>query len=219
MTAILGPAPKLKKVKQQISPCPLKKSHTSPKIFQYMALLLLEWNAWGRCSQWVAVARERRTNEERRWIKMEGGGRLDLTLGVGQEAVDRRDCWARGDSEGVVLREAVSRGNTWTPREIMESGIYGSKQRRLKVITYRTYSATPTKNKCNFTEKRIWPVGLVAFPLFSNMQNIHAVLYETCGRTIFIFIPRLTHLKHGRSTSFGNICWIKLIFSVLIMAS
>jgi len=47
-----------------------------------------------------------------------------LTLGVGQEAVERRDvAWARGDSEGVVLREAVSLGNTCTPREIMESGI------------------------------------------------------------------------------------------------
>lgn len=47
-----------------------------------------------------------------------------LTLGVGQEAVERREvAWARGDSEGVVLREAVSRGNTCTPREMMESGI------------------------------------------------------------------------------------------------
>lgn len=47
-----------------------------------------------------------------------------LTLGVGQEAVERRDvAWARGDSEGVVLREAVSLGKTCTPREIMESGI------------------------------------------------------------------------------------------------
>lgn len=47
-----------------------------------------------------------------------------LTLGVGQEAVERRDvAWARGDSDGVVLREAVSLGNTCTPREIMESGI------------------------------------------------------------------------------------------------
>lgn len=47
-----------------------------------------------------------------------------LTLGVGQEAVERREvAWARGDSEGVVLREAVSLGNTCTPREIMESGI------------------------------------------------------------------------------------------------
>lgn len=47
-----------------------------------------------------------------------------LTFGVGQEAVERRDvAWARGDSEGVVLREAVSRGSTWTPREMMESGI------------------------------------------------------------------------------------------------
>lgn len=36
-----------------------------------------------------------------------------LTFGVGQEAVERRDvAWARGDSEGVVLREAVSRGST-----------------------------------------------------------------------------------------------------------
>lgn len=48
-----------------------------------------------------------------------------LTLGVGQEAVERREvAWARGDSEGVVLREAVSLGNTCTPREIMESGIW-----------------------------------------------------------------------------------------------
>lgn len=47
-----------------------------------------------------------------------------LTLGVGQEAVERREvAWARGDSEGVVLREAASLGNTCTPREIMESGI------------------------------------------------------------------------------------------------
>lgn len=47
-----------------------------------------------------------------------------LTLGVGQEAVERRDvAWARGDSDGVVLREAVSLGNTCTPRELMESGI------------------------------------------------------------------------------------------------
>lgn len=47
-----------------------------------------------------------------------------LTLGVGQEAVERRDvAWARGDSEGVVLREAVSLGNTCTPREMIESGI------------------------------------------------------------------------------------------------
>lgn len=47
-----------------------------------------------------------------------------LTLGVGQEAVERRDvAWARGDSEGVVLREAASLGNTCTPRDIMESGI------------------------------------------------------------------------------------------------
>lgn len=45
------------------------------------------------------------------------------TLGVGQEAVEKRDGCARGDSDGVVLREAVSRGNTWTPREMMESGI------------------------------------------------------------------------------------------------
>lgn len=47
-----------------------------------------------------------------------------LTLGVGQEAVERREvAWARGDSEGVVLREAASLGNTCTPREMMESGI------------------------------------------------------------------------------------------------
>lgn len=47
-----------------------------------------------------------------------------LTLGVGQEAVERRDvAWARGDSDGVVLSEAVSLGNTCTPREMMESGI------------------------------------------------------------------------------------------------
>lgn len=47
-----------------------------------------------------------------------------LTLGVGQEAVERREvAWARGDSEGVVLREAVSLGNTCTPRDMMESGI------------------------------------------------------------------------------------------------
>lgn len=47
-----------------------------------------------------------------------------LTLGVGQEAVERRDvAWARGDSDGVVLRDAVSLGNTCTPREMMESGI------------------------------------------------------------------------------------------------
>lgn len=53
--------------------------------------------------------------------KMQGSA---LTFGVGQEAVERRDvAWARGDSEGVVLREAVSRGSTWTPREMMESGI------------------------------------------------------------------------------------------------
>lgn len=45
-------------------------------------------------------------------------------MGVGQEAVERRDvAWARGDSDGVVLRDAVSLGNTCTPREIMESGI------------------------------------------------------------------------------------------------
>lgn len=36
-----------------------------------------------------------------------------LTFGVGQEAVERREvAWARGDSEGVVLSEAVSRGST-----------------------------------------------------------------------------------------------------------
>lgn len=36
-----------------------------------------------------------------------------LTFGVGQDAVERREvAWARGDSEGVVLREAVSRGST-----------------------------------------------------------------------------------------------------------
>lgn len=47
-----------------------------------------------------------------------------LTLGVGQEAVERREvAWARGDSEGVVLRDAASLGNTCTPREMMESGI------------------------------------------------------------------------------------------------
>lgn len=47
-----------------------------------------------------------------------------LTLGVGQEAVERREvAWARGDSDGVVLREAVSLGKTCTPRELMESGI------------------------------------------------------------------------------------------------
>ncbi|XP_010774834.1 gephyrin-like [Notothenia coriiceps] len=41
-----------------------------------------------------------------------------------EEAVERRDvAWARGDSEGVVLSDAVSLGNTCTPREIMESGI------------------------------------------------------------------------------------------------
>lgn len=51
-----------------------------------------------------------------------------LTLGVGQDAVERREvAWARGDSEGVVLREAASLGNTCTPREIMESGIYRHK--------------------------------------------------------------------------------------------
>lgn len=52
-----------------------------------------------------------------------------LTLGVGQEAVERRDvAWARGDSDGVVLSEAVSLGNTCTPREMMESGICTSTQ-------------------------------------------------------------------------------------------
>lgn len=49
-----------------------------------------------------------------------------LTFGVGQEAVESRDvASARGDSEGVVLRDVVSRGNTCTPREIMASGIWG----------------------------------------------------------------------------------------------
>lgn len=52
-----------------------------------------------------------------------------LTLGVGQEAVERRDvAWARGDSDGVVLSEAVSLGNTCTPRDMMESGICASTQ-------------------------------------------------------------------------------------------
>lgn len=52
-----------------------------------------------------------------------------LTLGVGQEAVERREvAWARGDSDGVVLRDAVSRGRTWTPREMMESGIWNVKE-------------------------------------------------------------------------------------------
>ena len=45
-------------------------------------------------------------------------------MGVGQEAVERREvAWARGDSEGVVLREAVSLGSACTPREMMASGI------------------------------------------------------------------------------------------------
>lgn len=36
------------------------------------------------------------------------------TLGVGHEAVERREvaCVARGDSEGVELNEAESRGST-----------------------------------------------------------------------------------------------------------
>lgn len=54
-----------------------------------------------------------------------------LTLGVGQEAVERRDvAWARGDSDGVVLREAVSLGNTCTPRGVMESGICASNKKK-----------------------------------------------------------------------------------------
>lgn len=57
-----------------------------------------------------------------------------LTLGVGQEAVERRDvAWARGDSDGVVLSDAVSLGNTCTPREMMESGICASKKKRRTV--------------------------------------------------------------------------------------
>lgn len=57
-----------------------------------------------------------------------------LTLGVGQEAVERREvAWARGDSDGVVLSEAVSLGNTCTPREMMESGICTSTQHRRAV--------------------------------------------------------------------------------------
>lgn len=40
--------------------------------------------------------------------------RFVCTLGVGHEAVERRDvaCVARGDSEGVELKEAESRGST-----------------------------------------------------------------------------------------------------------
>lgn len=54
-----------------------------------------------------------------------------LTLGVGQEAVERRDvAWARGDSDGVVLREAVSLGITCTPRGVMESGICASNNKK-----------------------------------------------------------------------------------------
>lgn len=36
------------------------------------------------------------------------------TLGVGHEAVERREvaCVARGDSDGVELKEAESRGST-----------------------------------------------------------------------------------------------------------
>lgn len=59
-----------------------------------------------------------------------------LTLGVGQEAVERREGWARGDSEGVELREAVSLGNTCTPREIMESGIWDSTHTDTHTQTY-----------------------------------------------------------------------------------
>lgn len=47
-----------------------------------------------------------------------------LTFGVGQDAVESLEvACARGDSEGVVLSDAVSRGSTCTPREMMESGI------------------------------------------------------------------------------------------------
>lgn len=55
------------------------------------------------------------------------------TLGVGHEAVERREvaCVARGDSEGVELKEAESRGSTWTPREIIESGIYNTGTQRV----------------------------------------------------------------------------------------
>lgn len=58
----------------------------------------------------------------------------DCTLGVGQEAVEKRDGCARGDSDGVVLREAVSRGNTCTPREMMESGIVWWSQEQVKCL-------------------------------------------------------------------------------------
>lgn len=55
------------------------------------------------------------------------------TLGVGHEAVERREvaCVARGDSEGVELKEAESRGSTWTPREIIESGICNAGTQRV----------------------------------------------------------------------------------------
>lgn len=41
-------------------------------------------------------------------------GEIVCTLGVGHEAVERREfaCVARGDSEGVELKEAESRGST-----------------------------------------------------------------------------------------------------------
>lgn len=77
---------------------------------------LTELRGWER-RRWRSKRRRRKRGMRRRRT------RWALTLGVGQEAVEKRDGCARGDSDGVVLREAVSRGNTCTPREMMESGI------------------------------------------------------------------------------------------------
>lgn len=109
-----------------------------------------------------------------------------LTLGVGQEAVDRREAsLPRGDSEGVVLREAVSLGNTCTPREVMESGIcYHTHRNRHRNACTHVHVNTTQHKEPNSNNS--------IFKILTDKQRYHVPTYRSrelwiIWKTIFLF--------------------------------
>lgn len=122
------------------------------------------------------------------------GHRKCLTLGVGQEAVERREvAWARGDSEGVVLREAVSLGRTWTPLEMMLSGIYGEK---LEPVI-----ATPTHRQ----RGKLCAQTALGSLLYTERHDISKAHTDWSVKSTFFGDSRSSVLPIGKS-DFSNKC-------------
>lgn len=94
-------------------------SHQSPAWFvQSQGLSLAQMLTWGK--SFLETWQEAKTDT----CSLPRLSRLDGLFGVWQDTTERWDvAWERGDSEEVVLREAVSYRSTWT-LEMMESGIW-----------------------------------------------------------------------------------------------